>query len=632
MKKQILLTVLAALVLLLGYKSARAWPPDAPTKATISGPGLDGTVNITDASVLDALKMGGLEDLSSMEPGTPKVSNGYVIQRWFEDGTFRLADLTYYPGEPSYVYFQDGPELVGDHTPYNNHWLKTTAHGDVVLKEFLTSKGAVKNETLLVRGGAAPFIFDAVSLRPRFVLPGGVLSADGTAYFAAFPSADVTAVHRFDLKDGSIVSSFATDGAWDLARVSANGKWLVLTRAAEFVTPGTTPNRSEFVVADAERGVVARSITLDGSFEADGIDATGKTLYLIEHLPDLYQVRSYDLNAGQLDPGRLVDKREADEIMVGYPWDDVAAPQNDWLLTLYINTDKQTAFIHALNLRDKYSFCIDLPPGKADQAMLKHYGLALAPDEKTLYAIDPALGVLAVVDFENGNVTRTIQFPIAPTVADTTVAVVSADGKFVYFTNGGRVWQSDVSAGQVKQIAESDKLITALNVRASDKALYVVYADHTMQKLEPQGSAGPGSFESCPITLASAQPFTPPAPWTQTPPSGQFWWGDDKLWTLLDGSGIWKGLPHNGGGYTQKLPWWNKDYDWQAEPLPALKVTGKRLDADAPPLRVSEATNGYEGTYKSFMLVGADFPTGGCWQITGRYHDKETSFVVWVEP
>lgn len=631
MKKQILMSMLVALALASSHSGARAWPAQAPTKATISGPGLEGTMNITDSKVLDALKMGGLEDLSAIQTSAPQVSKGYEIHRWFEDGAFRFADLTYYPGEPSYVYFQDGPDLVGDHTAYNNHWLRTTPGGDAVLKEFLRSPGPAKTETLAVRAGSVPMVYDAVTLLPRFVLPDGIPSADGIAYFAAFPSAKVTAVHRFDLNDGSIAQSFSVDGAWSLARVSANGKWLVLTRAAEFVTPDTTPKRSEFVVADAEHGRATRAISLDGSFEADGIDASGKTLFLIEHLPDRYQVRSYDINSGQLDPGRLVDKRETDEIMVGFPWDAVAESQGDWLLTLYINTDKGTAFIHALNLREKYAFCIDLPPGKADQALLKHYGLALSPDQRTLFAIDPALGVVSLVDFQDGTVTRTVQFPIAPAVTDTTVAVASDDGKFVYFTNGGRVWQLDVNAGQVKQIAESDKLVIALDVRADDAALYVVYGDHTMKKLNPQ-AAGAGTLAECPVTIASAQPFVPPPPWSRAAPSGEFWWGDDKLWTVLPNDGIWKGLPHNPNGYTQKLPWWNKDFKWVEEPLPALKVTGRRLDANAPPLLVSGANSGYEGTYKSFMMVGVDFPTGGCWQITGKYHDKETSYVVRVEP
>jgi len=56
------------------------------------------------------------------------------------------------------------------------------------------------------------------------------------------------------------------------------------------------------------------------------------------------------------------------------------------------------------------------------------------------------------------------------------------------------------------------------------------------------------------------------------------------------------------------------------------------LDATAPPLIVSKATNAYAGDIGSAMLVGVDFPTLGCWKITGQYKNSELSFVVWVAP
>jgi len=54
------------------------------------------------------------------------------------------------------------------------------------------------------------------------------------------------------------------------------------------------------------------------------------------------------------------------------------------------------------------------------------------------------------------------------------------------------------------------------------------------------------------------------------------------------------------------------------------------LDAPALPLRVSKATNAFASDIQSAMLVGVDFPTLGCWEITGRYQGHELSFVVWV--
>jgi hypothetical protein len=32
------------------------------------------------------------------------------------------------------------------------------------------------------------------------------------------------------------------------------------------------------------------------------------------------------------------------------------------------------------------------------------------------------------------------------------------------------------------------------------------------------------------------------------------------------------------------------------------------------------------------MMTGVDFPSLGCWKITGKYKKSELSFVVWVAP
>ena len=69
-----------------------------------------------------------------------------------------------------------------------------------------------------------------------------------------------------------------------------------------------------------------------------------------------------------------------------------------------------------------------------------------------------------------------------------------------------------------------------------------------------------------------------------------------------------------------------------AYPEPNLKVIGRRLDAAAPPLMASKATNAYAPDIKSSMLVGVGVPTPGCWEITGRIAGDELSFVVWVAP
>jgi hypothetical protein len=137
--------------------------------------------------------------------------------------------------------------------------------------------------------------------------------------------------------------------------------------------------------------------------------------------------------------------------------------------------------------------------------------------------------------------------------------------------------------------------------------------------------------ESCPITRPPAHPFVPPSPYPSKIRPDGFWFGTNKLWTELHTDGTWKGLPHwSNGTYRQKLFWWREGYDWHHEPRPMLKVTGERLDAQAPPLQ-SGVSNGWtDDPDHPFIVVGLNLPALGCWKVTGRSKDAELSFVVWV--
>jgi hypothetical protein len=139
--------------------------------------------------------------------------------------------------------------------------------------------------------------------------------------------------------------------------------------------------------------------------------------------------------------------------------------------------------------------------------------------------------------------------------------------------------------------------------------------------------------DTCPISRSANPTFTPPPPYPRSAPGDdEFWYGTDSLWTAVGHTGVWSGLPHNPEGYTQKVFWWRAGYSVAAEPQPHLTVTGRRLDAAAPPLIASRATNASAPDIQSAMLVGVGFPTLGCWEITGQYAGTELSFVVWVAP
>jgi hypothetical protein len=134
-------------LLVLTTHLAFAWPDQPPDFATISGPGLIGSVKITDPDQLAALKLGAVEDFELGVLFTPPhvEGAGYQITRYFYNGTFNFASLHYYPdpaGGPGYLYFEDGPDLRGNHTPYHDHWLGATPQGAVALKQLLAHIGA----------------------------------------------------------------------------------------------------------------------------------------------------------------------------------------------------------------------------------------------------------------------------------------------------------------------------------------------------------------------------------------------------------------------------------------------------------------------------------------------------------
>jgi hypothetical protein len=135
-----------------------------------------------------------------------------------------------------------------------------------------------------------------------------------------------------------------------------------------------------------------------------------------------------------------------------------------------------------------------------------------------------------------------------------------------------------------------------------------------------------------PVTLADAKRCPVTAPRSIGPPGVSpddfFGWdsshGNDKLWV----GGLWpRGVINAGsefvaqdGSVGMKFGW------WRAAPG-KLQVTGRRLDAPAPPAR-AHVPDGYGDT--GFQASGVDFPTEGCWEVTGTLPTTRLTFVTFV--
>jgi hypothetical protein len=140
-------------------------------------------------------------------------------------------------------------------------------------------------------------------------------------------------------------------------------------------------------------------------------------------------------------------------------------------------------------------------------------------------------------------------------------------------------------------------------------------AAHEATPASANATAVSPSNGTCPLTLPNGS--TPPGE-----PDGGANHGNDHIWTAM-----W---PHNvliasrdyidaDGSVVMKWPWWWRGVNGQ------IKITGQRLDGDAPPL----TAHTQEG-YTRFQPSGIRFPTEGCWEVTGTVGDASLTFVTLV--
>jgi hypothetical protein len=132
---------------------------------------------------------------------------------------------------------------------------------------------------------------------------------------------------------------------------------------------------------------------------------------------------------------------------------------------------------------------------------------------------------------------------------------------------------------------------------------------------------------ACDTTDTSTSPVEVPG--LSEPGFGRIFYGSEKLAVLIPADGHWP-VQSAEREFSDKLWWWRKGYVWTEETSPELTVTARRLDAHAPEVRVDWTTNALVAEDVSLMLNGLGFPTPGCWEVTGTYHDTSLTFVTLV--
>lgn len=127
--------------------------------------------------------------------------------------------------------------------------------------------------------------------------------------------------------------------------------------------------------------------------------------------------------------------------------------------------------------------------------------------------------------------------------------------------------------------------------------------------------------QACPVTVPNRA--KPPG----QPPTGS-WYGNGLLWAGLARDGIYAVPPERveqDGSIFNKLIWVTSPPDR----APAL--SGERLDAPAPPLRVLATNMGsFSNATRPSWATAVLFPTAGCWRLTARVGDVSLTYVVSV--
>jgi DNA-binding beta-propeller fold protein YncE len=126
--------------------------------------------------------------------------------------------------------------------------------------------------------------------------------------------------------------------------------------------------------------------------------------------------------------------------------------------------------VHALNT-DGFALCIDLPAAaRSGAAAAREWGLVLSPDESTLYAADPALGLVVEIGASDAaEVRRTARIPRGAIGAAPRLAV-APDGATLYVPTARGAVALDTSTLAVRRTLLRGHRVSA--VVASGRRVY----------------------------------------------------------------------------------------------------------------------------------------------------------------
>jgi hypothetical protein len=216
----------------------------------------------------------------------------------------------------------------------------------------------------------------------------GIAGPGGQLRYVAVPGQTGTVVEAIRTHGGQIRRWVPLRGLYGIPYVTNEGETGGLSRdgrtlvLASYATAPGQRSATHFVVVSVPSLRKRTIITLRGSYAYDALSPDARTLYLIQYASGRdytrYRVRAYDLEQRRLLRGTIVDKREPNEVMAGWPVTRTASEDGRWVYTLYARR-QGASFVHALDTVGRQAVCLDL-----ELRVTEGVRLALSPGEKQL--------------------------------------------------------------------------------------------------------------------------------------------------------------------------------------------------------------------------------------------------------
>jgi hypothetical protein len=195
---------------------------------------------------------------------------------------------------------------------------------------------------------------------------GAGVSAPGSslAYIAVRAGHD-TVLQRVRRADGVVERSRLIRGSYGVPGAAYDGSNTGLSFDEHTLVLAAIRGRStdtRLLTLDARSLRPRARIVLRGHMTVDAISPDGRWLYLIRYRSvrnNRYDVLAYDLARRHLLRTPIVDPREPDEKMQGFPLTRTVSADGRWAYTLYANPEGEP-FIHALDTERRTAACIDL--------------------------------------------------------------------------------------------------------------------------------------------------------------------------------------------------------------------------------------------------------------------------------